>query len=131
MSDTILLFRDGAIATVILNRPEKLNALTKPMWQRLGEVFEDLSADDAIRCVVIRGAGEHFMAGGDVKKLRKMVKKKPPEGFVGWNEDTFKKLKSASPEPLAQLEAAEIGQPDVEDRERDRRLFERPQRGLG
>jgi len=35
-----------------------------------------------------------------VKKMRKMVKKKPPEGFVGWNEDTFKKLQSATPEPL-------------------------------
>src|SRR5437667_209254 len=39
MADTILIERDGAIATVVLNRPEKLNALTKSMWQRLGKVF--------------------------------------------------------------------------------------------
>ena len=38
--DTILVERDGAIATVVLNRPEKLNALTRPMWKRVGEVFE-------------------------------------------------------------------------------------------
>jgi enoyl-CoA hydratase len=70
MSDTILLFRDGAIATVILNRPEKLNALTKPMWQRLGEVFDELSADDAIRCIVIRGAGtKSFAPGNDISEF--------------------------------------------------------------
>ena len=39
MSDTILLQRDGPIATVVLNRPEKLNALTRSMWQRLGEAI--------------------------------------------------------------------------------------------
>ncbi len=70
MSDTILLSRDGAIATVILNRPEKLNALTKPMWQRLGEVFDELSADDTIRCIVIRGAGtKSFAPGNDISEF--------------------------------------------------------------
>lgn len=70
MSDTILLFRDGAIATVILNRPEKLNALTKPMWQRLGEVFDELSADDTVRCIVIRGAGtKSFAPGNDISEF--------------------------------------------------------------
>ena len=42
MSDTVLVQRDGGIATVVLNRPEKLNALTKPMWLRLGAVFRGL-----------------------------------------------------------------------------------------
>jgi len=39
-------------------------------------------------------------AAGDVKKLRKMVKKQPPEGFVGWSEETFAKLQRSTPEPL-------------------------------
>ena len=70
MSDTILLLRDGAVATVVLNRPEKLNALTKPMWQRLGEAFDELSADDAIRCIVIRGAGtKSFAPGNDISEF--------------------------------------------------------------
>ena len=50
MADLILVQRDGAIATVVLNRPEKFNALTRPMWKRLGELSLDLSADDALRC---------------------------------------------------------------------------------
>ncbi len=49
---------------------------------------------------VVENAKMEAKAAGDVKKMRKMVKKKPPEGFVGWNEDTFKKLQSATPEPL-------------------------------
>jgi superfamily II RNA helicase len=49
---------------------------------------------------VVENAKMEAKAAGDVKKMRKMVKKKPPEGFVGWNEDTFKKLQSAAPEPL-------------------------------
>lgn len=70
MTDTILIQRDGAIATVVLNRPEKLNALTKPMWQRLGEVIEELSADDGLRCLVLRGAGDKaFAPGNDISEF--------------------------------------------------------------
>ena len=47
----LVIERDGAIATVVLNRPEKLNALTRAMWQQLGETIERLSADDSLRCV--------------------------------------------------------------------------------
>lgn len=67
MADTILVERAGHIATVVLNRPEKLNALTRPMWRRLGEAFTGLSNDDSVRCVVIRGAGtKAFAPGNDI-----------------------------------------------------------------
>jgi enoyl-CoA hydratase len=70
MAETILVERDGPIATVVLNRPEKLNALTRPMWKRLGEVFEDLSAEEAVRCIVIRGAGTRaFAPGNDISEF--------------------------------------------------------------
>ena len=63
MSDVILVERDKHIATVVLNRPEKLNALTKPMWRRLGEAIRELSADDSLRCIVLRGAGSPRSSG--------------------------------------------------------------------
>jgi len=67
MTDTIVVTRDGPIATVVLNRPEKLNALTKAMWATLGETIAALSADDGLRCVVLRGAGERaFSPGNDI-----------------------------------------------------------------
>lgn len=70
MSDTILVQRDGAIATVVLNRPDKLNALTRAMWARLGQVFDQLHPDDDLRCVVIRGAGTRaFAPGNDIAEF--------------------------------------------------------------
>ena len=63
--ETVLVERDGDIATVVLNRPEKLNALTRSMWRRLGEVFDELGADDELRCIVLRGAGRRSFAPGN------------------------------------------------------------------
>jgi enoyl-CoA hydratase/carnithine racemase len=70
MAELIAVERDGPIATVVLNRPEKLNALTKPMWRSLGETIDALSADDALRCVIVRGAGEKaFSPGNDIAEF--------------------------------------------------------------
>jgi len=71
MEDDILVARDGFIATVTLNRPDKLNALTKPMWRRLGEVFGELSADETLRCTILRGAGDQaFSPGNDISEFK-------------------------------------------------------------
>ena len=70
MTDLIAVTRDGPIATVVLNRPEKLNALTKSMWQQLGEAIRVLSDDDTLRCVIVRGAGEKaFSPGNDIAEF--------------------------------------------------------------
>jgi len=67
----ILVERDEAIATVTLNRPEKLNALIKPMWLQLGEAIRSLSADDSLRCIVVRGAGDKsFAPGNDISEFK-------------------------------------------------------------
>ena len=58
---------DGAIATVTFNRPERRNAFDLSMWRGLRTIMEQLSADDDLRCVVLRGAGEKaFSAGADI-----------------------------------------------------------------
>ena len=70
MTETIIISRDGAIATVILNRPKKLNALTRNMWSCLGEAMTELSVEDEIRCVVLRGAGSKaFAPGNDISEF--------------------------------------------------------------
>ncbi len=70
MADSILVERDGAIATVVLNRPDKLNALTRGMWASLGDTTERLSADDSLRCLILRGAGEKaFSPGNDIAEF--------------------------------------------------------------
>jgi enoyl-CoA hydratase/carnithine racemase len=70
MTSLIVVQRDGAIATVVLDRPDKLNALTRPMWQGLGDAMRQLSADDSLRCIVLRGAGEKaFSPGNDIAEF--------------------------------------------------------------
>ena len=65
--DAILVAREGATATVTLNRPDKLNALTKSMWRGLGEAIGGLSGDATLRCIILRGAGERaFSPGNDI-----------------------------------------------------------------
>jgi len=70
MSDLILVAREGPVATVTLNRPDKLNAMTKPMWTKLGAVMDELSGADDLRCVVLRGAGGRaFSPGNDISEF--------------------------------------------------------------
>lgn len=64
--DTILLDKQGGVATLTLNRPDVLNALNRQMALDLDEAVTELTGDDTIRAVVLRGAGRGFMAGGDV-----------------------------------------------------------------
>ena len=67
MTDIVLVERAGALVTVTLNRPERLNALNHVMWTRLAAVFGELDADETIRCIVVRGAGDRaFAAGADI-----------------------------------------------------------------
>ena len=70
--EPVLVARDGDIATVTLNRPEKLNALNLAAWRRLGEVFAELGGDESVRCIVVRGAGgKAFGAGADIAEFEK------------------------------------------------------------
>jgi enoyl-CoA hydratase len=72
MPGEILLARDGPVATVTLSNPGKLNALDLDMWKRLGKVVRELDADAALRCIVVRGAGDKaFAAGADISEFEK------------------------------------------------------------
>ena len=70
MTPDVLVTRDSAIATVTLHNPGKLNALTAAMWQALGRAMSELSDENALRCVVLRGAGSGaFAAGADIAEF--------------------------------------------------------------
>jgi enoyl-CoA hydratase/carnithine racemase len=67
---TIQLSTKGAVATVTINRPEKLNALSHRMIDQLSSILDQLEADDAVRAIVLTGAGRHaFSAGADIGDL--------------------------------------------------------------
>src|ERR1700737_2968361 len=70
MTSELLEQRDGGIVTLVINRPAKLNAMTKPLWQLLGDTVRRLDADDTVRCIVLRGAGGRaFSPGNDIAEF--------------------------------------------------------------
>lgn len=69
MNDTVLYEVADGIATITLDRPKALNALNDDMREALLEVTARAEVDPAARCVVVRGAGDSFMAGGDLKRF--------------------------------------------------------------
>ena len=70
---TLLYAVDDGIATVTLNRPEKMNAFTTQMRDELVAVFDETDADDAVRVVIITGAGRAFCAGADLSDRKSVV----------------------------------------------------------
>jgi enoyl-CoA hydratase/carnithine racemase len=64
----VLYESDGPLATITLNRPERLNAITGQTMAEIGEALARLQADDAVRIAIVTGAGRGFCAGGDRKE---------------------------------------------------------------
>jgi 2-(1,2-epoxy-1,2-dihydrophenyl)acetyl-CoA isomerase len=75
---TIRLARDGAVATITLDRPASLNALTIPMKGELLAALREVEADPAIRAVILTGAGRAFCAGQDLRE--RLEPNAPPLG---------------------------------------------------
>jgi len=68
MTGAVLLEVKGPLAFVTLTHPGKLNAMSRAMWRELRAVFESIQQTAALRCVVVRGEGGHFCAGGDISE---------------------------------------------------------------
>ena len=68
--ELVLLKQENRIATVTLNRPGAMNALTVSLLQQAGDILERLSADSSVSVVVLTGAGKAFSAGVDLKALQ-------------------------------------------------------------
>ncbi|HEU4597246.1 MAG TPA: enoyl-CoA hydratase [Pyrinomonadaceae bacterium] len=81
MYDHIKVSFEAGIATVTLNRPEKLNAFAGHMRRDLAEALERAASDKAARVVVITGAGRGFCAGADVKFMRELMERDDVEEF--------------------------------------------------
>jgi len=78
---------DG-IATITLNRPEVMNALTFEVYAQLRDLFELLRYDDAVRVVIITGAGDSFCSGGDVHKIIGELLKRDMQGHLEFTRMT-------------------------------------------
>jgi enoyl-CoA hydratase/carnithine racemase len=67
--EDLLYDKNGAIATITLNRPEALNAISLPMLSSLSKALRDADADESVRVIVMTGAGRGFCAGLDLKVM--------------------------------------------------------------
>ena len=96
MIGCITLTRDHAIATVTIEHAGKLNALTVAMWQDLARMMHELSADDSLRCIVLRGAGDQaFAAGADIAEF-KAVRSTREQGVQYHREFVYGALKAVA-----------------------------------
>jgi enoyl-CoA hydratase/carnithine racemase len=66
MTDPVAVNDDGAVRIIRMNRPEKKNALTRPMYVEMARALRNAGADDAIRCVMFTGSPGAFCAGSDI-----------------------------------------------------------------
>jgi enoyl-CoA hydratase/carnithine racemase len=102
MTEGFLLDVLGGVATVTLNRPERLNALLFETYQSLRDYFIGLRKDKTVRAVVLTGAGRGFCSGGDVRDvIGKLVEMKPQQvrGFVKLTCDLVAAIRKA-PQPV-------------------------------
>ena len=81
MYENIKLTIEAGIATVVLNRPEKLNAFAGHMRRDLAEALEHAGGDHTVRVVVITGAGRGFCAGADVRRMAELMERDDDEEF--------------------------------------------------
>jgi enoyl-CoA hydratase len=66
-SAPVLVRRDGAVTTLTLNRPARLNAVSRPLYESLTEILRNISSDPSTHTLVITGAGRAFSVGADLK----------------------------------------------------------------
>ena len=75
MSEAVLLEKNEGVATVTLNRPDRLNAVNDEIRAGLREKLDDACKDDEVKVIIITGAGRGFCAGADSRALEAVKKK--------------------------------------------------------
>lgn len=113
--DTLLLDQDGPFLSITLNRPEARNAMSLAMVNELMAVLDAVADDDTVRAIILRGAGGHFCAGGDIKDMagaRQQAASGDTDAFFSLNRRFGEMITRANRQPqviVAVLEGAVLG----------------------
>jgi len=108
----VIIIRKNGMATVVLNRPQKLNALDPELIGDLVEALGEVGSDDTIRAVLITGAGRAFSAGGDILKDIAPLREKSPsefDGYMGQAVAMYKKVIDMEKPVIAAINGHAIG----------------------
>src|ERR687890_2420777 len=97
-----LLTIDGSVATVTLNRPEKKNPLTFESYRELADFFHACARDEAVKAIVVTGAGGNFSSGGDVFEIIGPLVEMDTKGLTAFTRMTGELVKAmrAAPQPI-------------------------------
>ena len=100
--DTFLYEQSDGIATITLNRPERLNAITFEVYRELTDFFAALGDEKDVRVVVITGAGRAFCSGGDVRDIIGALQERDAEGLLDFTRLTCELIHNmrALPKPI-------------------------------
>lgn len=110
--------RSGAIAHLIMNRPDKANGMTPDFWADLPRLLEELGQDETVRCAVISGAGKHFSGGMDLSAfngIMEQMSKEPGRAALALREtilrlqNSFTAIERARFPVIAAIHGACIG----------------------
>lgn len=106
----VLVTRDGPIVTLTFNRPEARNALTWAMYERLYETCEEVDADDAVRVLILRGAGgKAFVAGTDISQFKAFETAEDGIQYERGGERRTGRLERVRKPVIAQIEGYAVG----------------------
>ena len=103
------LIVEGAVAKVVLNRPEKLNALTYEMRGQLKQYFEQLRFDDAIRAIVVTGEGRAFCTGADVGRMQRGGLRDERQKMQGGSHQFLRTLHAIEKPVIAAVRGPTVG----------------------
>jgi len=111
MTDKIISQRDGGIARIIFNNPERRNAVSLEMWEEVSRILDQFAADDGVRVVILSGAGGRaFVSGADISKFES--ERASAEASARYNaisSGTHKKLAGFPKTTIAQIVGSCVG----------------------
>jgi len=105
----ILVSRDGAVAVVTLNRPERYNAWTRAMRSRLDSLLKELGADETVRAIVLTGAGRAFCAGQDFTESQSFADEATSRAWLYEIKDLYATVRGLEKPLLAALNGTAAG----------------------
>ena len=106
---SVELIIEGAVAKVVLNRPDKLNALTREMRVQLRENFERLRFDDAVRAILVTGEGRAFCTGADVGGMQRGGLRSERERLMGGSHGFLRVMHAIEKPIIAAVRGPTVG----------------------
>ena len=107
--EAIRILREGPVGWLVLDRPQRRNALTLAMWRALPRAVATLAAEEGLRVIVMRGAGGHFSSGADISEFAELFSGPAAKEYERANLDAFRTLAESPIPTIAEIEGFCLG----------------------